>query len=52
VDSLHFAGEATSDDYIGYLHGGYYSGIRAAREILAGSNGNREKNRETLLIPA
>ena len=31
---LHFSGEATSDKYSGYLHGGYFSGIRAAKEVL------------------
>jgi len=29
-----FAGEATSYKYPGYVHGAYYEGVRAAREIL------------------
>jgi len=35
VARLHFAGEATSTKYNGYLHGGYFSGIRAAKEVIA-----------------
>ena len=34
VGTLHFAGEATSARYAGYLHGGYYSGIKAAKEVI------------------
>ena len=28
VGGLHFGGEAMSEAYAGYVHGGYYSGIR------------------------
>ena len=31
---LHFAGEATDERYLGYVHGGYFSGIDTANEIL------------------
>ncbi len=31
---LHFSGEATSIDYSSYVHGGYFSGIDAAKEIM------------------
>ena len=34
VGRLHFGGEATSDEYNGYLHGAYYSGIDAAKEVM------------------
>jgi len=34
---LFFAGEATDRRYFGTVHGAYFSGIRAAGEILAGS---------------
>ena len=34
VGQLHFAGEATSICYFGYVHGGYFSGIDAANEII------------------
>ena len=34
VGRLHFAGEATSVRYFGYVHGGYFSGIDAANEII------------------
>lgn len=33
VDTLYFAGEATSPDYAATVHGAYLSGIRAAEEI-------------------
>jgi hypothetical protein len=29
-----FAGEHTCGDYMGYLHGAYYSGLRAAHHVL------------------
>lgn len=31
---LHFGGEATSDAYSGYVHGGYFSGIDVANEVI------------------
>jgi monoamine oxidase len=33
-DTLFFAGEATSSDFNGTVHGPFESGLRAAREIL------------------
>ncbi len=33
--ALHFAGEATSFEHPGYVHGAYETGRRAALEILA-----------------
>ena len=38
VGRLHFAGEATSVRYFGYVHGGYFSGIDAANEIIKRGN--------------
>jgi monoamine oxidase len=32
---LFFAGEATNKDFFGTAHGAYWSGLRAARELLA-----------------
>lgn len=34
VGGLHFGGEATNEAYTGYVHGGYYSGIEAAKEVM------------------
>ena len=34
VGRLHFGGEATSQKYFGFLHGGYFSGINTANEII------------------
>lgn len=31
--TLHFAGEATSQDYYGYLHGAYFEGVERGRQI-------------------
>jgi polyamine oxidase len=31
---LVFSGEATSCEYYGFLHGAYFEGIRAAKEVL------------------
>ena len=31
---LYFGGEATSDAYGGYVHGGYFSGINVAKQVL------------------
>lgn len=31
---LHFGGEATNFEYMGFVHGGYFSGIDAANEII------------------
>lgn len=33
--NVHFAGEATSFEHPGYVHGAFESGERAAREVLA-----------------
>ena len=38
--TLHFAGEATDGEYMGSVHAAYLSGERAAREILAGADGD------------
>ena len=35
-DRLFWAGDATDEDHSGTVHGAYISGLRAAREILAG----------------
>ena len=34
VGSLHFSGEATNEDYPGYMHGGYFSSIKVAKQVL------------------
>ena len=34
VRGLHFGGEAMSEPYAGYVHGGYYSGIEVAKEVM------------------
>ena len=31
---LHFGGEATNDDFSGYVHGAYFSGIDAANQVI------------------
>lgn len=36
---LYFAGEAMCRKYIGYVHGGYYSGIDVAQEVISAMNG-------------
>ncbi len=35
-DRIFFAGEATERKYFGTVHGGYLSGVRAAKEVLGG----------------
>ena len=34
-DRLWYAGEATSQEYYGYLHGAYYEGKRAGEQVAA-----------------
>ena len=34
VGGLHFGGEVMSEAYAGFVHGGYYSGIEVAKEII------------------
>ena len=36
VGNLHFAGEHTSPDFLGFMNGGAETGRRAAEAILAG----------------
>eukprot|EP00930_Biecheleria_cincta_P045186 TRINITY_DN31152_c0_g1_i1.p1 TRINITY_DN31152_c0_g1~~TRINITY_DN31152_c0_g1_i1.p1 ORF type:complete len:490 (+),score=124.20 TRINITY_DN31152_c0_g1_i1:47-1471(+) len=47
-DTLHFAGEHTSHMYRGTVHGAFYSGQQAAREVLAAlTSPEREEEDET-----
>jgi polyamine oxidase len=46
-DRVVFSGEATSDDYPGYVHGAYFSGLEASLSIMQALDGRGLKTYET-----